>query len=109
MQKEIKKRKEIESGDEKISLPISEASFQQYGYRNNQMLSDIMFAASGMGFVVLLSHSIRLVSANSKQSLRHSASIQAQKANRQAKEIARGLGILQIGSLKNKTAKKQTM
>ena len=107
--KEIKQNKEIADEQEKQSLAMATRNLHQYEYKNNQMLSDIMFAASGMGVVVLLSHSIRMISAASKQSISQSARQQIQKANQQAREISRRLGLKQKEVLKKKTGLKQSL
>jgi hypothetical protein len=106
--KETKQAKEIEGEQEKQSLAMARRNLHQYEYRNNQMLSDIMFAASGLGMVVLLSHSIRMITAASKQTISQTARQQIQKANQQAKEIMQRLGFKQKEVLKKKTGLKQS-
>ena len=107
--KENKQATEIANEQEKQSLAMASRNLHHYEYKNNQMLSDIMFAASGMGLVVLLSHSIRLISAASKQSISQSARKQIQKANQQAREISKRLGLKQKEVLKRKTGLKQSL
>ncbi len=107
--KENKQAKEIESEQEKQSLAMATRNLHHYEYKNNQMLSDILFAASGMGLVVLLSHSIRMISAASKQTISQTARQQIQKANQQAREISRRLGLKQKEVLKKKTGLKQSL
>lgn len=107
--KENKQTKEIEGEQEKQSLAMATRNLHHYEYKNNQMLSDILFAASGMGLVVLLSHSIRMISAASKQTISQTARQQIQKANQQAREIAKKLGLKQKEVLKKKTGLKQSM
>jgi hypothetical protein len=107
--KENKQTKEIETEQEKQTLAMANRSLHHYEYKNNQMLSDIMFAASGLGMVVLLSHSIRMIGAASKQSISQTARQQIQKANQQAREIIQRLGLKQKEVLKKKTELKQSM
>ena len=107
--KEIKPTKQITLEPEKQPIAVAPRSLHHYEYKNNQMLSDILFAASGMGLVVLLSHSIRLISAGSKQTISQSARQQVQKANQQAREIARKLGLSQKEALKKKKGVKLSM
>jgi uncharacterized membrane protein YheB (UPF0754 family) len=107
MQKD--KKEIIESAIDPENQSLSHRRLHEYEYKNNQMLSDIMFAASGMGVVVLLSHSIRLISAASKQTISQSARQQIQKANQQAREIASKLGLSQKEVLKKKTGLKQSL
>ena len=107
--KQTKQIKQISVEPEKQPFAVAPRSLHHYEYKNNQMLSDILFAASGMGLVVLLSHSIRLVSAASKQTISQSARQQIQKANQQAREIARKLGLRQKEALKKKKGLKQSM
>ena len=107
--KENKQTTEIANEQEKQSLAMASRNLHHYEYKNNQMLSDIMFAASGMGLVVLLSHSIRLISAASKQSISQSARKQIQKANQQAREISKRLGLKQKEVLKRNTGLKQSL
>ena len=107
--KENKQTKQIEDEQEKQSLSMATRNLHHYEYKNNQMLSDIMFAASGLGMVVLLSHSIRMISAASKQTISQSARSQIQKANQQAKEIFQRLGLKQKEVLKKKTGLKQSL
>jgi hypothetical protein len=107
--KENKQTKQIESEQEKQSLAMAARNLHHYEYKNNQMLSDIMFACSGLGMVVLLSHSIRMISAASKQTITQSARSQIQKANQQAKEIFQRLGLKQKEVLKKKTGLKQSL
>ena len=106
---ENKQTKQIESEQEKQSLAMATRNLHHYEYKNNQMLSDIMFAASGLGMVVLLSHSIRMISAASKQTISQTARQQIQKANHQAREISRRLGLRQKEVLKKKTGLKQSL
>jgi hypothetical protein len=68
-----------------------------------------MFAASGLGMVVLLSHSIRMISSASKQTISQTTRLQIQKANQQAREIINRLGLKQKEVLKKKTGLKQSM
>lgn len=107
--KEIKKIKQIDLEPEKQPFAVAPRSLHHYEYKNNQMLSDILFAASGLGMVVLLSHSIRLISAGSKQTISQSARQQILQANQQAREIARKLGLGQKEALKKKKGVKLSM
>jgi hypothetical protein len=105
---ENKHTEEIADVQEKPSLSMANRNLQHYEYKNNQMLSDIMFAASGLGMVVLLSHSIRMIGVASKQSISQKARQQIQKANQQAREIIQRLGLKQKEVLKKKTGLKQS-
>src|SRR5450432_3327964 len=107
--KENKQAKEIESEQEKQSLAMATRNLHHYEYKNNQMLSDIMFAASGLGMVVLLSHSIRMIGAASKQTISQTARQQIQNANQQARDIINRLGLKQKEVLKKKTELKQSL
>jgi hypothetical protein len=107
--KQTKQTEEIETEQEKQTLAMANRNLHHYEYKNNQMLSDIMFAASGLGMVVLLSHSIRMISSASKQSISQTARLQIQKANQQAREIMNRLGLKQKEVLKKKTGLKQSM
>ena len=107
--RQIKPIKQIAMEPEKQPVAVAPRSLHHYEYKNNQLLSDILFAASGMGLVVLLSHSIRLISAGSKQTISQSASQQIQKANQQAREIASKLGLGQKEALKKKKGVKQSI
>jgi hypothetical protein len=106
---EKKQTEEIADGHEKKSLSLATRNLHHYEYKNNQMLSDILFAASGLGMVVLLSHSIRMITAASKQTISQTARQQIQKANQQAREIMNRLGLKQKEVLKKKTGIKQSM
>jgi hypothetical protein len=106
---ESKQAEEIADVQEKKSLAMATRNLHHYEYKNNQMLSDIMFAASGLGAVVLLSHSIRMIGEASKQTIGQTARQQIQKANQQAKEIMNRLGIKQKEVLKKKTGLKQSL
>ena len=110
--KEIKQTEQTEKiagEDEKQSLAMATRNLHQYEYKNNQMLSDILFAASGLGMVVLLSHSIRMIGAASKQTISQAARQQIQKANQQAREILGRLGFKEKEVLKKKTGLKQAV
>ena len=118
MQKDKKENKQTEDKKQteevvdeqgKKSLAMANRNLHRYEYKNNQMLSDIMFAASGLGAVVLLTHSIRLIGAASKQTISQTARQQIQKANLQAREIFHRLGLKQKEVLKKKTGVKQSM
>src|SRR5450432_415664 len=104
--KQTKLTEEIADGQEKQTLAMANRNLHHYEYKNNQMLSDILFAASGLGMVVLLSHSIRMIGAASKQTISQTAKQQIQKANHQAIEISRRLGPKQKEVLKKKTGLK---
>lgn len=73
-----------------------------YAYPSNQMLSDILFAASGMGLVILISHSVRLVSASGPPSLTDTVRQQLLHAHQQARAISRQLNLIQPPSLKQR-------
>jgi hypothetical protein len=73
-----------------------------YVYPSNQMLSDVLFAASGMGLVILLSHSIRLVGASSSTTLTATVGHQLRNAHQQAQAIGRQMNLIENPSLKTR-------
>ncbi len=107
--KENKQTKQIEDEQEKKTLAMANRNLHHYEYKNNQMLSDILFAASGLGMVVLLSHSIRMIGAASKQTISQTARLQIKKANQQARDIFQRLGIKQKEVMKKKSGLKQSL